>query len=153
MKQVFVSKHDNPNRDAVVARAIGTIQTVAANGDDFQITIADVARTLDQNAAMWASLHDFSTQVDYPVINLDGSRGRANEEDLKVILTAAFERETRMAPGLNGGTVFLGARTSRYGKKRMGEFLTFVHAEGSQRGVIWSEKARDDLAFFSRSAR
>jgi 2-phospho-L-lactate guanylyltransferase (CobY/MobA/RfbA family) len=150
---VFISKHDNPNRDAVVARAIGTIQSVAANGDDFQITIADVAGTLDQNAAMWASLHDFATQVDYPVIGKDGNRARANEDDLKAILTAAFEQEIRWAPGLNGGTVFLGARTSRYGKRKMGEFLSFVHAGGSNRGVVWSDKAKNDLAFFTRGAR
>ncbi|MFC3816544.1 recombination protein NinB [Lysobacter sp. GCM10012299] len=152
MKQVFISKRDNPARRAVVDRAIGTINALAS-GDDFQVTISDVARTLDQNAAMWASLHDFASQIDYPVINPDGSRGRAGEDDLKAILTAAFEQETRMAPGLHGGTVFLGARTSKYGKKRMGQFLSFVHAEGAQRGVVWSEKAKDDLAFYTRGAK
>lgn len=152
MKQVFILKRDNPQRRAVADRAIATLNAAMIEGD-VQVTYSDVSRTLDQNAAMWASLHDFATQVDYPVIGKDGNRARATEEDLKAILTAAFEQETRWAPGLNGGTVFLGARTSRYGKRKMGEFLSFLHAEGSQRGVVWSEKAKDDLAMFARYVR
>ena len=62
----------------------------------------------------------------------------------KDILTAAFKLELRMAPALiGGGFVMLGVRTSKYGKREMGDFLTFVKAEGDTRGVRWSAPARD----------
>jgi hypothetical protein len=149
VKQQFAIKRDNPRRQEVLERAIAFIREVAAGGSDMLLTISDVIRTLDQNAAMWASLHDFVTYVKWPVILRDGTVRNADEWEMKDILTAAFEQETRMSPGLNGGTVLLGVRTSQYGKRKMGEFLTFLHAEGDERGVVWSKKAKDDLEFYT----
>lgn len=51
------------------------------------------------------------------------------------ILTAAFQRETRMAQGLDGGVVMLGARTSKWDKARMGEFLDFIQSASIEHGL------------------
>lgn len=149
MKQLFIHKHDNPHRHAVASRAWEAICALVDAAQDFQITLDDVKRTLDQNAAMWPSLADFQKTVQWMVTDNFGQQKLATTEDVKDILTAAFEGETRMAAGLNGGVVFLGARTSQYSKRKMGEFLTFLHAEGDQRGVVWSKKAKDDLDFYA----
>lgn len=149
MKQLFIHKHDNPRRVQVVTSAMAAIDALADLGQDFQITIDEIKRTLDQNAAMWPSLSDFQKTVQWVVTDQHGRQTLARTEDVKDILTAAFEGETRMAAGLNGGVVFLGARTSQYSKRKMGEFLTFLHAEGDQRGVVWSKKAKDDLEFYA----
>lgn len=143
MKQRFAVERKNPAHAAVGERSIAAIRAAMATGVDFMVTIGEVTRTLDQNAAMWPALTDFASQVAWPVTCADGTTRQATPEEMKDVLTAAFEQETRMAPGLRGGFVMLGARTSKYGKRKMGDFLTFVRAEGNERGVVWSEKARD----------
>lgn len=143
MKQRFLIERKNDARQSVAARAIAAINEAARLGQDFMVVLDEIKRTLDQNAAMWPALTDFARQVQWPVIQRDGKAVQASPDDMKDILTAAFEEETRMTPGLRGGTVMLGARTSKYGKKKMGDFLTFIRAEGNDRGVVWSEKARD----------
>lgn len=148
MKRLFVHSRENPRRAVVIDSAVREITALADAGEDFEIVLQEIRRSLDQNAAMWPALRDFARQVNWPVVNRDGSVGRADAHDLKAIFTAAFEQETRMAPGLNGGTVMLGARTSRYGKRKMGDFLTFLRAEGDDRGVQWSAPAREKFDEF-----
>lgn len=141
-KQRFIIERKNERWPDVMERAHRAIED-AVSERDVMVVIDDVRRTLDQNAAMWPALTDFAKQVKWPVIRPDGQVGQADAYDMKDILTAAFEEETRMAPGLRGGTVMLGARTSKYRKRKMADFLTFLRAEGNDRGVVWSEKARD----------
>ena len=59
------------------------------------------------------------------------------DEEWKDILTAAFEGETspRISPGLEGGMVMLGRRTSRYGKKRFSEWLDWLNAASHHAGI------------------
>lgn len=139
-RQTFIVKHSNERWTSVVELAIATIRDLAMCGD-VEISIGEIKRTLDQNAAMWPALTDICKQVPLTIFRKDGSTRAATPYDWKDVLTAAFEEETEWAPGLRGGVVMLGARTSQYGKKKMGNFLTFLHAEGADRGVVWSEKA------------
>ena len=152
-QQFKIEPRKNPSWAMVVQRALTTIKEAAFAGNDFQVTIGEVKRSLDANAAMWASLADFTKHVGWMVTDAQGKQTPASTEDVKAILTAAFEKETRMAPGLNGGMVFLSARTSNYSKRKMGEFLTFIHAEGSHRGVVWSDRALEDLAAYAPRER
>jgi hypothetical protein len=58
-------------------------------------------------------------------------------EEWKDVLSSAFYREqARLAMGLDGGVVMLGARTSKMGKRVFGEFLEFLHATAADRGVV-----------------
>jgi len=154
MNQLFkVEPSKNPSARMVAERAMHAIREAAGQGQDFQVSIGEVKRTLDANAVMWASLADFTRHVGWMVTDAQGKQTPATSEDVKAILTAAFEKETRMAPGLNGGMVFLSARTSQFSKRKMGEFLTFLHAEGDERGVQWSDKALEDLAMYAPAER
>ena len=154
MNQTFkIEPSKNLAWKMVAQRALSAIKEAALAGQDFQVSIGDVKRSLDANAAMWASLSDFTKHVGWMVTDARGKQVPATSEDVKAILTAAFEKETRMAPGLHGGMVFLSARTSQFSKKKVGEFLTFVHAEGSERGVVWSDRALEDLAAYAPRER
>lgn len=150
---LFLFKRDNPNRLRVIELVIATIRELAANDDEFQISLSEIKRTLDQNAAMWPALTDICKQVPLVITRRDGSNRKATPYDWKDIFTAAFEEETEWAPGLRGGVVMLGARTSKYSKKKMGDFLTFLRAEGNDRGVIWSEKANHKFDEYIKPAK
>ena len=153
MKQRFKIERKNPAHGDVARRAIAAIKEAMLAGQDFMVTIGEVVRTLDQNAAMWPALTDFAAQVPWPVTQMDGSTRQATADDMKDVMTAAFESEARMAPGLRGGFVMLGARTSKYGKRKMGDFLTFLRAEGNDRGVVWSEKATESFSEYIDSRK
>mgnify|MGYP002712974777 CR=1 FL=1 len=93
-------------------------------------------RSLDQNAKLWAMLTDISVQVEWPV---DGRMQRLPPEDWKEILTAGLNRHQRIAAGVDGGFVSLGARTSRMTVAEMKELLDFVDYFGGEHEVQWSE--------------
>lgn len=101
--------------------------------DGYAVTISEPNRSLEQNAAQWPILQAFADQLEWPV---NGKMCRLEAEEWKDILTAAFESETvRVAMGLNGGVVMLGKRTREFGKKKFSEWLEFLHATATERGV------------------
>lgn len=149
-KRAFFWRHDNAKAPLVIDAAIAEIRSRAMNGQDFDVAVSEPKRTLDSNAAMWATLSDIAKQVEWPHTDKSGNWtiGLMQSDSWKAILTAAFEQETRQAQGIGGGTVMLGARTSQYSRRKMGEFLEFTHAFGADKGVRWSARAQDELAEF-----
>lgn len=98
----------------------------------------DGKRTLDQNRKLWPMLTDVSRQVRWPI---NGAMGHLPPEDWKDILTAGLDSEQRVAPGINGGFVMLGKRTSKMRKAEFAQLIELIYAFGSQHGVQWSEPA------------
>ncbi|WP_141057058.1 recombination protein NinB [Stenotrophomonas rhizophila] len=152
MKRTYLIDPQN-NRDwpQVISNVVRAINEWLKGGP-VQITLDEPKRTLDQNAAMWPALSDIAKQVPLVITRRDGSSRQATAYDWKDVLTSAFEEETEWAPGLRGGVVMLGARTSKYSKRKMGDFLTFIHAEFSDR-VQWSDSAMDRLAQFAPTTK
>lgn len=106
--------------------------------EGYSVKIAEPGRTLEQNALLWPLLGCFSKQLKWPI---NGVLSWMDEDGWKDVLSAAFEQETvRLAEGINGGTVMLGRRTSQFGKKRFSEFIEFIYAVGSARGVVFDRK-------------
>ncbi|QXQ04278.1 recombination protein NinB [Stenotrophomonas indicatrix] len=135
-------------------RPISRWSIASAMSAPVQITLDEPKRTLDANACMWATLADIARQVEWP--HTKGGNwtiGLMDSDSWKAILTAAFEQETKQAQGIGGGTVMLGVRTSQYSRRKMGEFLEFVQAFGSERGVKWSASAQDEMAQLAQSQR
>ena len=96
------------------------------------------ARSGSQNRLMWPLLTDFSKQVTH----LDNKK--YPPDDWKDLLTAGFEKEIKFGPNLDGtGIIAFGVRTSKFNKKKMSEFIEFIFAEGSERGVIWSDGSNE----------
>ena len=105
--------------------------------DDF-----DRKRTLSQNRKMWPMLTDIANQLDWNYTRKGQWLHRKMPQNgWKAVLTAAFEQETEMAEALDGGIVMIGASTSNYGVRKFADFIEFLYATGSERGVRWSEKS------------
>lgn len=94
-----------------------------------------VSRSVEQNAKLWALLHDVSRQVDWPV---DGTMQRLSAEEWKDIFSAAWRKHQRVAQGIDGGFVILGARTSKMKVGEMMDLIEIIHAFGAEHGVRWS---------------
>lgn len=131
MKQLFVMSHPLARRRAMAA--------VAEAPDGYCVTVSEPKRNSDQNALMWVLLSAFSEQLVWPV---NGAMVKLEAEEWKDVLTAAFRNDqARVAQGLNGGMVFLGQRTSKFGKREMAEFIEFVQSVAVDRGVNIAEAA------------
>ena len=96
--------------------------------------VCEERRSLSANAAQWPILQAWAEQKQWPI---NGVMSSLTAEEFKDILSAAFEGETapRIAPGLEGGMVMLGRRTSRYGKKRFSEWLDWLNAASYHAGI------------------
>jgi hypothetical protein len=125
MKKVYILANPTARQNA--------IEAVKSAQDGFKVTVAEPARSLDQNAAQWPILHAFSEQLAWAA---NGVMTKLEPEDWKTILTAAFRQEgNRVAQGLDGGLVFLGMRTSKMSKKEFSDYLEFLNATAVLRGV------------------
>lgn len=128
-KRRFIIAHAEARRRAV--------ECVREAPDGYVVTVQEPTRNLEQNALMWVLLQAFADQLEWPV---NGVMCRLAPEEWKDILTAAFRQELqRVAPGLGGGMVLLGMRTSKMGKRAFGEFLEFIQATAADRGVVLDE--------------
>ncbi len=124
-KQVFKMVHATAR-----ARAMAAVQHAP---EGYCVTVSEPTRSLDQNAALWPLLQAFADQLQWPV---NGSMVWMTPDEWKDVMSAAFEQESvRIAQGLDGGVVMLGRRTSKYGVRKMSEFLDFLHATAAARGV------------------
>jgi hypothetical protein len=92
-----------------------------------------VQRSIEQNAALHAALHDIATQKQWMGQWLD-------VETWKRLLTCAWERtqgrQARLFPALDGhGMDVVYSRTSRMSKQDLSDLLDYVHAWGADQGV------------------
>ena len=88
-------------------------------------------RNLMQNARMWAMLTEISEQVEWHGQKL-------TKEEWKDIFTAALKRQ-KVVPGIDGGFVVIGARTSQMSISEMSEMIEFAMAFGTQHQVKWKD--------------
>lgn len=99
-------------------------------------------RSLLSNAKMWAMLADVSKQVEWPV---DGKMQKLDAEDWKSLITAAAKQEARVAAGLHGGAVMLGVSTRKMTVSEMSDVIEQLHAFGAEKGVVWSDRAKQEI--------
>lgn len=98
-----------------------------------RISFARSKRTIPQNDRMWAMLTELSEQVEW-------MGQRLTTDDWKDMFTAALRKE-RVVPGINGGFVVLGQRTSDMTKEELGDLMELISAFAAERGVILGEAA------------
>lgn len=136
-RQTFIlTAPPHPARQ-LLARALNSMP------DGYAVTISEPSRTLEQNAAMWPILACWSKQKQWPV---NGVMTTLNPEEWKIVLTSAFRKETlRIAQGLDGGMVLLGASTRNFGKKEFSDWLEFLHAASAEHGIT-TEPGKDEAA-------
>lgn len=96
-----------------------------------QVKITPPTRSTDQNAKMWAMLGDVSRSK---------PEGRSHTPDVwKALFMHALGYETRFLTGLNGEPFPAGFRSSRLSVREMSDLIEFMHAWGSERGVMWTD--------------
>lgn len=92
-------------------------------------------RSDEQNRLMWSRLTDLANQVEWPV---DGRMQHMTPSDWKDVCTAGLTKVQRVAQGIEGGFVILGARTSKMTVSQMTELLDFISWFGNEKGVRWT---------------
>ncbi|HDR2728523.1 TPA: recombination protein NinB [Enterobacter roggenkampii] len=112
-----------------------------------EVHIKEPKRTKAQNDRLWPMLHDVSQQVLW-------HGNRYDEADWKDIFTALWlktkKKNQRSAPGIDGGVVMFGVRTSKMRKASMTELIEIMFWFGSERNVKWSDDSRRELEFNKR---
>jgi len=108
-------------------------EAIQNSPDGYIVKISQPTRTLDQNAALWASLNDVAAQVVWHGRKLDA-------ESWKHIFGAGLKAQD-VVPNIDGtGFVVLGVSTSKMTKGEMSDLLDLIHAFGAERGVKWSDE-------------
>lgn len=101
-------------------------------------------RSNDQNSKMWPMLTDISKHVVW-------FERKFAPEDWKDILSAAWKGQ-ELVPGVNGGFVALGVRTSKISKPEFSEFIESLYAFGADHDVPWSEKSLEVYETYREAA-
>lgn len=123
MKQVFVLAHDTARRNAM--------RCVEQAPAGYCVEVKPKTRTLEQNARMWAMLTDISRQVQWHGLTLA-------PVEWKDLFTALL-RGQKVVPGLEGGFVVLGMRTSEMTRIEMSDLMEAMAAFGAERDVVFND--------------
>ena len=94
------------------------------------VEIRDKTRSLEQNSRLWAMLGEISNQVDW-------YGNKLTPEEWKDVFTAALHRQ-KVVPGIDGGFVVCGHRTSKMTVKEMGDLQELMNAFAAERGIVFS---------------
>lgn len=107
--------------------AWGFVKPWILSGHRLTLEIRPEKRSDAQNRRLWGMLHDISQQVDWYGQKL-------TDEEWKDVFTASLKKQ-KAVPGLDGGFVICGQRTSKMTKAEMAELQTLMEAFGAERGV------------------
>lgn len=99
-------------------------------GQQLVIEVKEKTRSTEQNARMWALLTEVSRQVDWYGQKLTA-------EEWKDVFSASLKKQ-KVVPGLDGGFVILGQRTSKMSVREMADLMTLIEAFGAEKGVRFS---------------
>ena len=128
MKKQFIIR----NVSALAAFIGGAKQWTLEHPVSVTVSHYKPTRSLEQNAKMWAMLGDIAKQVEW--------HGRKlTPENWKDMATAALRGQDAV-PGIEGGFVVLGRRTSKMSTSDMSELIEFLYAFGGEHEVEWTEE-------------
>lgn len=98
-------------------------------------SLKGVKRTIPQNSRLWALLTDVARQAEW------AGKKRTTEEwkDLFTGAVKAAASGLEVVPGLEGGFMILGLRTSEMSTAEMTELQDYIEAWGVQHGVTFAE--------------
>jgi hypothetical protein len=101
-------------------------------GRRVSLKVSEEKRSLPQNSRMWAMLAEVSKQVTW-----HGQKLAA--EDWKEIFTASLKQQ-RAVPGIGGGFVILGSRTSEMDKQELSDLMELIAAFGAEHNVQFKDQ-------------
>ncbi len=106
--------------------------------DGTRLELKAARRSIEQNSLLWQRLTEVAHQVDWYGQKLSA-------EDWKDVMSASL-RKARVVPGIDGGFVPLGMRTSDMSKQEMTDLLELIAAFGAERGVKFRDLETADAA-------
>ena len=123
----------NPQQaHAVFSDAWRIAKNALMAGHRLTISVKPETRSLAQNRRLWAMLTDISEQVNWYGQKL-------TQEEWKDVMTAALKKQ-KVVPGIDGGFVVIGARTSKMTKAEMTELQELMAAFGAEHGVVFRDE-------------
>ena len=128
MKRQFILSH-RPARE-------GAKHAIDEAPDGYVVEIKEPTRSLEQNAKLWACLTEISRQVDW-------YGNKLTPEEWKDVFTAALKRQ-KVVPGLDGGFVVLGQRTSKMTKSEFSELIELILAFADEHDVSMADVVPDE---------
>lgn len=142
-KATFLLRSDNIRQNCISA-----IQQLPANPEKpVEIVIQERKRSSDQNRRMWPLLHDLSRQVEW-------YGQKYTPDDWKDLITALVAKskneQQRTAPGIGGGVVMFGSRTSKMRVSEMVEVIEAIYWFGTEQNVKFSDEARLEIEWAQR---
>lgn len=98
----------------------------------YVVTIAEMTRTLEQNAKLWPMIAD---------VRKAKPDGRQHtDETWKALFMHSLGHQQLFERALDDrGVVPLGFRTSQLGKREFSDLIESIYEFGSRKGVVWSE--------------
>lgn len=100
-------------------------------GHRLTLEVKPEKRSDAQNRRLWAMLTEISHQVDWYGQKL-------TQDEWKDVFSASLKKQ-KVVPGLDGGFVICGQRTSKMTKAEMSEMQELMMAFGVERGVQFSD--------------
>jgi NAD-dependent SIR2 family protein deacetylase len=130
MSDKFILAHDLAR-----SRAVEAVRNAPPG---YVVMIKEPTRTLEQSALMWSLLTEISNQVIW-------YGNKLTKEEWKDVLSASLKKQ-KTIPGIGGGFVVTGSRTSKMTKKEMAELIELAYAFGVEQGVKFGEEIKSQAA-------
>ena len=111
------------------------MQAIKMASENMICEIKKKTRSLEQNAKMWAMLAEVSDQVNW-------YGNKLTSDEWKDVFSASLKSQ-KVVPGIDGGFVVCGQRTSKMTKSEMTELIELMMAFGAERGVKFADIAYD----------
>ena len=122
----FVLSHAQARQNA--------IEAVKTAPDGWTVQVKAKTRSLEQNAKLWACLHDVAAQVVW--------HGRKlSPEDWKHIFSASLKKQD-VVMGIDNQIVVLGQSTSKMTVKELSDLVEIIHAFGANHDVKFGNDSR-----------
>lgn len=116
---------------AMLSHVWPLLKSMLMAGHRMTLELRQEKRSTPQNRKLWVMLGEIAKQVEWHGQKLDA-------EDWKHILTASLKKQ-RAVPGIDGGFVVLGTKTSKMTKEEMSDLIELMHAFGSEKGVVFKD--------------
>lgn len=117
------------SNDAIRQKAIAWVRSAPVNT---RVEFKETKRSIPQNDLMWSLLGQVAQQVTWYGQKL-------TSDDWKDVFSAAL-RKARVVPGIDGGFVPLGMRTSDMSKDEMSQLIELIYAFGAEHDVSFREQ-------------
>ena len=125
------------NRQSLEAFLAGAKQWKVEKSIQIDVSLYKKRRSNDQNAKMWAMLTDVSDSVMWHGQEL-------TKEDWKNMFTASLKGQ-QAVPGIDGGFVVLGVKTSEMNTSEISDLIELMNAFGAEHNVVWTDAENTPL--------